>query len=440
MSIKYEPHPISLLYPPRDEAKNHSLELSILKIGQQMPLLVMTEGKKVWVIDGVQRLGILEKHKLPIKTVEYQGERTESAILQAVVAANVTRGMNDSQQAMLAFEAIDYAGKDTTVEAVAEMFGVSRRYVFEAQKLALRAPKMVQRVKLGELTISQAKNELARKDKAREWKKVATRADSQPGKLDILTGNSAKVLKKRPDESVDLVFADPPYGIGDDYHGFNDKLTGDELIAQIEPVMAQCVRLLKPTGSVWLMMSSRYAIDTGLLLQRLGLHRQEMIIWAESFGPHNSKFHTDCYRVVHFYTKHATDFTFNWDDVRTYIPSWRNENDDDRGVEVGKLPPNVWGCWTDKKVARVPDNAKERIPKGRIKAPNQLPVRLLERIVLLASNPDQTVLDPYHGTGTTAVACQLHQRHYIGCELDPEVAEASRGWIKARVALFKENA
>ena len=98
----------------------------------------------------------------------------------------------------------------------------------------------------------------------------------------------------------------------------------------------------------------------------------------------------------------------------------------------GKLPGNLWGVWTDRKIARVVKNAGDRIPDDL--APNQLPVPLVERVILAASNPGQTVLDPFHGTGTTAVAAIKHGRKYIGIEVDPEVAQESRGWIKARLA------
>jgi len=135
--------------------------------------------------------------------------------------------------------------------------------------------------------------------------------------------------------------------------------------------------------------------------------------------------------ILH-YTRDPEAFTFNHDDTRAFIPSWRNENGDDRQDQDGKLPGNVWGAWTDRELARRVGNAGERIPDDR--AVNQLPAKLVERIVLLASNVDDVVLDPFHGTGTTARACLPLKRRYIGIEIDPAQAKASRQWIKAALA------
>ena len=281
-------------------------------------------------------------------------------------------------------------------------------------------------------TIAQAERQIERQAKARQWKADAAGVELGDDDCTIHVGDCRDVLADVADRSVDLVFTDPPYGINEQYAGFDDNLSRDQLMSILEGFASHLPRILTPNGSAFVMMSSRYAIDVAQVLDKAGLYRQDTIIWAESFGPHNSHFWTDSYRVIHHYTRDPDTFTFNATDTRTFIPSWRNENGDDRQDKDGKLPGNVWGVWTDRAVARVVGNAGERIPDDR--AVNQLPVKLAERIVLIASNPGDVVLDPFHGTGTTARAAIPHKRRYIGIEIDPAQAKASRHWIKAMIA------
>ncbi|MBC7784381.1 MAG: site-specific DNA-methyltransferase [Burkholderiales bacterium] len=286
-------------------------------------------------------------------------------------------------------------------------------------------------------SIAQALRLIERQAKAKDWRTAAKRVNLSDKDCAIHTGDCRDVLADVADRSVDLVFTDPPYGIGEDYVGFDDKLTRDELMNIIGGMARHLPRILTPNGSAFVMMSSRYALDVAQVLDSVGLYRQQMIIWAESFGAYNPRFWTDCFRVILHYTRDAEQFTFNHADTRTFILSWRNENGDDRQDQDGKLPGNVWGAWTDRELARRVGNAGERIPDDR--AVNQLPVKLVERVVLLASNPGDTVLDPFHGTGTTARACVPHKRRYIGVEIDPHQAKASRVWIKSLLAGRRGN-
>jgi DNA modification methylase len=281
-------------------------------------------------------------------------------------------------------------------------------------------------------TIGQAKRMIERQAKAAEWKKVASGIELLDEDCTIHVGDCRDVLADIPDRSIDLVFTDPIYGQDEKYPGFDDKLSRDELLAVIRGMAEQLPRVLKPTGSVYLMMSSRYMIDVANILDNVGLYRQSIIPWYESFGPHNPKFWTNRYRAIFHYTRDAEAFTFNHWDTRVYIPSDRLESNDGREDPDGMLPSNVWGAGTDRELARVVGNKGERCPDQA--AVNQLPVKLVERAVLISSNPGDVVLDPFHGTGTTARACIPHKRRYIGIDIDPVQVDRSRMWIKALLA------
>lgn len=282
-------------------------------------------------------------------------------------------------------------------------------------------------------TVAQGKRMVQRRAKQKEWGKLAKSITLTEKDCKILVGDCRQQLQKIDDNSIDLVVTDPPYGIGDEYNSFDDRLTREQLIELIGPAIQHVARVLKPTGTLYFIINSKRMFDAASLIEGAGLHIQTMIPWCESFASHNPKFFTDAYRPVFMATKHPTEFTFNHEDIRTYIPSSRLENTDGREDPDGKLPPNVWGVWTDKKVHRVVDNAGESVPDDRV--PNQLPLGLVERCVLLSSLPGETVLDPFSGTGSVGCGAIVHKRRYVGIEVDPEIAEASRDWIKSRLHL-----
>ena len=107
--------------------------------------------------------------------------------------------------------------------------------------------------------------------------------------------------------------------------------------------------------------------------------------------------------------------------------SWRNENGDTRAVADGKVPGNVWTEFP-----RIVGNSAERIAGF----PTQLPEALLERIIQMASNPGDLVLDPFNGSGTSGVAAIKNSRRYIGIEIWPPYADAARDRLSGTTAII----
>jgi site-specific DNA-methyltransferase (adenine-specific) len=341
-----------------------------------------------------------------------------------------------ARKRMLAGVKAEGEEKGRATDRAAAFYGVAPRSVRQVGMIRRRYPDVYQQMCAGAIELARANRAIQRDRKSKIWKRAAaTSARLDAETCRIIVGDCRQVLRgeapeKIDDESIDLVFTDPPYGIGDAYNGFDDVLSRDELLQLVRGFAEQLPRVLKPHGSALVMMSSRYARHVGNVLEGVGLVDQGPVQWAESFGSHNPLRYTDCHRTIHWFTRHASRFTFNHADTRAYVPSQRAEvYDDARRDGDAKLPGNVWGVWTDRAVARLVDNSPERIP-DKI-APNQLPVKLVERIVLLHSNPGDVVLDAFHGTGTTARACLPHGRRYVGVEIDRAVAERSKQWIRA---------
>jgi adenine-specific DNA-methyltransferase len=452
-----KPHKFAAIWPKRSPMQHEALKAMLLAVGQKQPIIRL--GNEI--IDGRQRYDILSELKIKPVFKNYEGDRSDAGIMQAIVSYNGGRHLEKSQRGMIAAELLpeyekiaaerkrdlcraaalrqhgrvqpEVAGPNGQArDEVAKIFAVGTQTVSDC-KLILKSDRaLAGLVKLGEMNVARAKRLLQRKEKARHSAIAAKSISLTNETYNVQTGDCRRILPRLPDESIELCFADPPYGIGEKYHGFDDSIGRGALMKIIRGCCERLPRVLTPTGSVFMMMSSRYAADVGAILQDVGLHRQDTIIWAHSFGAHNAGFWTDCYRVIHHFTRHPSNFTFNWQDENAYIPSWRGENGDSRREGLLKMPGNVWGVWTDRNLAMLVDNSPERIP-DKI-APNQLPVKLVERVVLIASNPGDRVLDPFHGTGTTARACLTNARRYTGIEIDAEVARRSELWTKSFLA------
>lgn len=236
----------------------------------------------------------------------------------------------------------------------------------------------------------------------------------------VITGNCARVLSRAPAESVDLVFADPPYNIGFKYEGYDDERSPDEYRMWCSEWMILCHRVLKPFGSMFVLIGDEYAGDFAVMMKSL-MKMRNWIIWKYGFGQNTVNKFPRCHAHLLYFTKSEKQFTFNADAVK--IPSDRQTKyNDARAVAGGKIMPDVWDD-----IPRLAGTHRERV--GWF--PCQLPTALLARIIGVASNPGDLILDPFSGSGTTGVTAKLMGRRSIGIELSADYAAKSRARIDA---------
>ena len=246
----------------------------------------------------------------------------------------------------------------------------------------------------------------------------------------INQGDSIKLLNEQPEEWVDLVFADPPFNIGYLYHGYNDKRNDKDYLDFSREWMRAVHRSLKPSGSFFLAIGDEYAADLCVIARReLGFNLRNWIIWHYTFGQQTQKMFAKSHTHILYFTKSEKGFTFNPDAVR--VASARQTTyADARANPKGKLPDDTWflrpqeaaphgyfepGCDTWN-VSRVCGTFNER--EGFHGC--QMPMGVLERIVRAASNPGDIILDPFNGSGTTAVAAATNGRRYVGIDQSEE--------------------
>ena len=237
----------------------------------------------------------------------------------------------------------------------------------------------------------------------------------------IHQGDVIEVLSQYPDESIDLAFADPPYNLDKDYMIYNDEQTDNKYIEWCNTWLAEYIRILKPTGSLFVLNLPRWAIYHANFLNR-HLYFQNWIVWDALSEPRGKVM--PAHYALLFYTKHPTNFTFNYEavspiDARHYclraacIRKRKKIGNDD------KSPLN--DIWWD--VHRI----KHR--RDRDYHPCQLPKSLVYRIIQLTTNPGDVVLDAFGGTGTTPLSALQLDRQYVAIDIDPNYVKLMRDKI-----------
>ena len=227
------------------------------------------------------------------------------------------------------------------------------------------------------------------------------------------------VLPWLPDDSVDLVFADPPYNLTKTFnHNTFSAMSLDDYEAWLMAWLPQIQRVLKPSGSIYLCGDWRSSAAIHRVLNQFFTVRNR-ITWEREKGRGAKRNWKNSSEDIWFATA-SNDYTFHVDAVklmRRVIAPYRDKHGvpkDWQETSSGRFrlthPSNL---WTDLTVPfwSMPENTSH---------PTQKPEKLLAKIILASSNPGDVVLDPFLGSGTTSVVAKKLGRHYIGVEIEEE--------------------
>lgn len=233
----------------------------------------------------------------------------------------------------------------------------------------------------------------------------------------IIHGDALQALSECiSDNSVDLVFADPPYNIGKNFAGCLDKWDSDEsYLSWCYNWLDLCIQKLKPTGALYVMTSTQFMPYFDLYL-RERLDILSRIVWSyDSSGVQAKRYFGSLYEPILFCVKDKRQYTFNASDILVEAKTGAK-----RGlIDYRKNPPQPYST------TKVPGNVWEftrvryRMPEYE-NHPTQKPIELLERIIKASSNEGDVVLDPFSGTFTTSYVASLLHRKSIGIELQEE--------------------
>jgi site-specific DNA-methyltransferase (adenine-specific) len=231
----------------------------------------------------------------------------------------------------------------------------------------------------------------------------------------IICGDCVEVLSKSTEAFADLIFADPPFNIGYKYDKYHDEVASDKYTAWTKDWMTVCKKVLKPNGSFYIAIGDDYAANVKIIGDELGLFMRNWIIWHYTFGQQTKDKFARSHTHIFYFVNDLKNFTFN--DYAVRVPSDRQLIYDDRRANpAGKIPDDVW------EDSRICGTFKERTGWH----PCQMPERLLMRIVAVSSNKSDCVLDPFVGSGTTAVAARKLGRNYVGIEISGDYAKKAK--------------
>jgi adenine-specific DNA-methyltransferase len=216
--------------------------------------------------------------------------------------------------------------------------------------------------------------------------------------------------------SMKLIVTSPPYNIGKSY----ESRTGLEAYVKDQAqVIAECVRLLHPNGSLCWQVGNHvqkgevFPLDIVLyhLFKDHGLKLRNRIIWHFEHGLHCSNRFSGRHETILWFTK-GDDYTFNLDPIR--VPSKYPNKKYYKGPKAGQISSNPLGknpgdLWI---LPNVKNNHVEKTIH-----PCQFPIELVERLVLSMTDPGDNVFDPYMGVGSSVIAALMHNRIGYGCEI-----------------------
>ena len=250
----------------------------------------------------------------------------------------------------------------------------------------------------------------------------------------IHQGDCVELLKRIPDNSVDLIFADPPYNlqlngdlfrpdtskvdaVDDEWDKFDSFAEYDQFTNQW---LTECHRVLKPTGSIWVIGSYHNIFRVGTALQNIGFWILNDIIWVKTNPMPNFKgtrFNNAHETLIWATKSQSSKFTFHYHSMKVM--------NDDLQMRSDWVIPICQG--------------NERIKVNGMKAHStQKPEELLYRVLISSSNPGDIVLDPFSGSGTTAAVAKRLDRNYIGFEQDEFYISVARERLEKITTVQKE--
>ena len=248
----------------------------------------------------------------------------------------------------------------------------------------------------------------------------------------IIEGDTIENLKKIPDESIDLIFADPPYFMqtegelyridGSKFQGVKDKWDKFSNYNEYDNFcfewLKECKRILKKNGSIWVIGSFQNIFRLGYIMQNLDYWILNDIIWSKPNAAPNfsgTRYQNSHETLIWCTKSKKSKYTFNYKTMKYLNNDKQDKSIWDIGICIGK--------------ERLKDENGKKLHS------TQKPEKLLYKIILSTSKPNDIVLDPFFGTGTTGAVAKLLGRNYIGIERETSYNVAAQKRIDKVVPL-----
>lgn len=229
----------------------------------------------------------------------------------------------------------------------------------------------------------------------------------------IILGDTFEELKKIPSETIDMIFSDPPYfmgtegellrtdgskfnGVEDEWDKFNDYNEYDEFTYEW---LKECKRILKKDGTIWVIGSFQNIYRLGYMLQKLGFWILNDVIWSKPNAAPNfagTRFQNSHETLIWCSKSQKAKYTFNYKTMKY--------------LNGGKQDKSVWD------IGICIGNERIKGKDGKKAHSTQKPEKLLYKVILSSTKPNDLILDPFFGTGTTGAVAKLLGRNFVGID------------------------
>jgi len=254
----------------------------------------------------------------------------------------------------------------------------------------------------------------------------------------LYEGDCLEIMRSLLSESVDMIFADPPFNVGKKYGGKSDTDKRSDYYEWCSSWIAEGFRLLKPTGTFYLMTIARHVFKMGYEMEKHGVFINK-VEWRNVSAFHNKRGFWSSTQPIIVFGK-SNEFKFNTYAQRRKITQLR------WGGYSSKPQGQLLDYWDDIPFVYAGSVAHPEavlIPGTNKKVhPTQMPVNLAARCILFSTDIGDTVLDPFSGSGTTGIACIKLGRSFIGIERENEYVKLTfNRWAKAHLqpTLYQMN-
>ena len=243
----------------------------------------------------------------------------------------------------------------------------------------------------------------------------------------IYVADSIDFMPQLIDNSIDLIFADPPFNLKKDYGVYKDDLSTEEYYNWCEEWISLGFSKLNETGSFYVYINPKHLGHIQIIMEKYGIYRNT-IVWHYTNPTPIRNHYPKTYSTFLFFTK-TKKYIFNKDAIR--VKTFQNNTKiktkikETRLYDVWSDIPKLTGGYLAQKEVILKPGTKQR------EFVYQLPEELLRRIILTSSDKNSLIFDPFTHSGTTAVICKRYNRRFLGCEINPKYTELATKRVAA---------
>ncbi|MEO0140832.1 MAG: site-specific DNA-methyltransferase [candidate division WOR-3 bacterium] len=234
----------------------------------------------------------------------------------------------------------------------------------------------------------------------------------------IICGDSEEILKMIPSDSIDIIITSPPYQFGLEYKGISDALRWEDYFAKLGRIWAECERVLVPGGRIAVNVQPLFSdyVPThhiiSLQLMSLGLLWKAEILWEKhNYNAKYTAWGSWCSPSMPY-------IKYTWEFVEVFAKATHRKEGRREDIDIR---PDEFKRWVYGRWEIAPDNRMAKLGH-----PAVFPQELVRRLLLLFSYRGDVVLDPFVGTGTTALVAKKTGRHYIGIDISEDYCRIAK--------------